>query len=153
MDIMTRMKFSNREIDHISHLIGQHMFSYDENWTDPAVRRFIKRVGTDYLEDLFSLRLADYNGTEGTRVKHLNELTAFSRHIDRILAEEAAFSLRDLAVNGKDLMRELQLPPGRHIGVILNELLETVLDDPSMNTREILIPLALRFYEEHLDIT
>ena len=47
---MTRLKFSNKEIDHVCHLILNHMFYYEPNWTNAAVRRFLVQVGSENLE-------------------------------------------------------------------------------------------------------
>ena len=77
----------------------------------------------------------------------LDYLSVLQRRIEDILAEENALSLKDLKVNGRDLM-ELGLPSGPLLGVILDQLLETVLDDPGMNSREKLLPLAGNLYEE-----
>ena len=60
--ILKRLKFSTAQISHIKHLIKHHMFYYTKEWTDGAVRRFIRNVGAENLEDLFLLRDADRNG-------------------------------------------------------------------------------------------
>jgi tRNA nucleotidyltransferase (CCA-adding enzyme) len=54
----------------------------------------------------------------------------------------SAFSLKDLAIDGNDVMAELGIPPGPRVGQILNELFERVTDDPQLNTREHLLELA-----------
>ena len=69
-------------------------------------------------------------------------LAALKAHVARVLAEGAALSTRDLKVNGKDLMRELALQPGRIIGEILDALLEVVTNDPAVNEREALLVRA-----------
>jgi hypothetical protein len=61
--------------------------------------------------------------------------------IDAIMAESKALSIKDLAVAGKDLMA-IGIKPGKTMGIILNELLETVLDDPAQNTKEKLLEIA-----------
>jgi len=63
--------------------------------------------------------------------------------VEKILDEKQAFSLKDLAVNGRDLI-DIGIQPGKTIGIILGELLETVLDDPAQNTRETLLTIAER---------
>ena len=147
--IMRRLKFPNRERERILHLIRQHMFHYTPDWSDAAVRRFIAKVGTDALEDLFSLRRADHYGTTGSYpLKHDD---SFERHIRRVLEADNVLTVSDLAVSGRDVMEELDLKPGKHIGTILNALLETVLDDPGMNTRAQLLTVAREFYASYLD--
>ena len=143
--IMRRLKYSNAEIDKTAHLVAEHMFHYAPSWTDAAVRRFIVRVGKENIDDLFALRKADVFGLTGTYTEP-NFLVEFTARIDNILKEEGAYSLKDLAVNGKDLMA-IGIPAGKCLGLILHDLLETVLDDPDQNTKEMLLPIATALYE------
>jgi tRNA nucleotidyltransferase (CCA-adding enzyme) len=144
--ILTRLKFPKRQIRRIGHLVRQHMFNYSSQWSDSALRRFIARVGKEYLDDIVSLRLADAYGME-RRNQDLPYLPEMKARIDALLAREDALSLRDLVVDGNDLKAQ-GIPRGPLLGVILNQLLETVLDDPEMNSREKLLNLAVSLYEE-----
>jgi hypothetical protein len=71
--------------------------------------------------------------------------------VEKVLAESRAFRIKDLAVSGNDLM-ETGIPPGKILGVILKELLETVLDDPKQNTKEKLLEIAQKFYKHKIDV-
>ena len=142
--IMRRLKYANAEIDKTAHLVAQHMFHYDPAWTDAAVRRFIVRVGKEHIDDLFALRKADVFGLTGHDAEPAL-LAEFTARIDTVLAEESAYTLKDLAVNGKDLMT-IGIPSGKCLGLVLHDLLETVLDDPAQNTREQLLPIATAVY-------
>ena len=144
-EVLFRLKFSNAQADEVSHLVKNHMFFFEQHWTDAAVRRFIVRVGLDNIDNLFQLRYADIYGmhrvpvvANSETVRNLNELRD---RIDRVEAEKSALSLKDLAVNGKDLIA-LGIPAGKQIGHILNELFQCVLDDPAMNEREKLLRVA-----------
>jgi len=143
--IMRRLKYSNIEIEKTAHLVAQHMFHYEPSWTDAAVRRFIIRVGKENIDDLFALRKADVFGLAGAYAEP-NFLAEFTARIDALLKEEGAYNLKDLAVDGKDLMAA-GIPAGRALGLVLHDLLETVLDDPTQNTREHLLPIAAALYE------
>lgn len=143
--IMRRLKYSNTEIEKTAHLVAQHMFHYEPSWTDAAVRRFIVRVGADTISDLFALRYADVFGLAGTYTEP-GFLAEFKARIAAVLQADGAYSIKDLAVNGKDLMA-LGIPAGRNLGLILHDLLETVLDDPAQNTREQLLRIAAALYE------
>ena len=66
--------------------------------------------------------------------------------INRLSNTDAVFSLKDLAVDGNILQKEASIPPGPLLGVILNQLLETVLDDPDQNSKDILLPIAKNIY-------
>jgi hypothetical protein len=69
--------------------------------------------------------------------------------VNKTLASGRAFTLKDLAVSGKDLM-EIGIAGGKMMGVILKELMETVLDDPTQNTREKLLEIAQKVYKERI---
>lgn len=143
--IMRRLKYSNSEIEKTAHLVAQHMFHYEPAWTDAAVRRFIVRVGKENISDLFALRYADVFGLAGSYGEP-SFLAEFTARIDAILQADGAYSIKDLAVNGNDLIAA-GIPAGRILGLILHDLLETVLDDPAQNTREQLLRIAAALYE------
>lgn len=140
--IATRLKFSNDERDRIVALVRHHLFHYDE-WSDAAVRRWIRRVGLERIDDLYALNEADIRGKGPSfELAYLANLEALKAHVAKVLAEGAALSTRDLAINGSVLMKELGLAPGRIIGEILGTLLESVIAEPSLNTREALLEMA-----------
>ncbi|MCL2129874.1 MAG: HD domain-containing protein [Treponema sp.] len=138
--ILLRFRYSNAIINKVCHLIEEHMFNYDDNWTDAAVRRFIIRVGEENLNDLFALRRADAYGLAG-KAPPLNFLLPFIKRIEKVLNKSRALSLKDLAVSGNDLSA-IGIVPGKTMGIILNRLLEAVLDDPELNTKEKLLEIA-----------
>ncbi len=144
--IMTRLKFPNKEIARVTHLIREHMFHYEPVWTDAAVRRFIARVGEDAIEDLFALRRCDAYAISHTSAEG-SELDEFRRRIDGILAQKHAFTLKDLACNGYDLC-SIGIPPGKTTGIVLKELLSAVLDDPSLNEKGRLLEIAGNFVRD-----
>jgi putative nucleotidyltransferase with HDIG domain len=129
--------------DRVVELVRQHMFSYEANWSDAAVRRFIGKmaaIGDGMLDELLALREADNigSGLPGSAGR-LDELRA------RVAAELAAKVVLDrhgLAVDGADLISELGLTQGPLLGRILDELLERVVADPALNDRPTLLLLA-----------
>lgn len=139
--ITARLKFSNEERARIVALVRHHLFHYND-WSDAAVRRWIRRVGPERVEDLYVLNEADVRAKGRDFDGDLETLAKLKTHVAKVIAEGAAMSTRDLAIDGNDLMRELQLKPGRIIGEILSALLEAVTNDPSLNTREALLALA-----------
>jgi poly(A) polymerase/tRNA nucleotidyltransferase (CCA-adding enzyme) len=147
--ILRRLRFSNRVVKSVGHLVAQHMFNYEEQWSDAAVRRFVARVGEQNIQDILSLRRADQLATVGERFVSTS-LIALEKRIEKVLGKDRIFGLKDLAVNGNDLKRELGIPGGPKIGLILRHLLETVLDDPRQNERKRLLMIADRFYEDRL---
>jgi poly(A) polymerase/tRNA nucleotidyltransferase (CCA-adding enzyme) len=142
---LKRLKFSGDDTARITNLIGNHMFDYSSEWSDAAVRRFLRRIGgVGNVKDLFLLREADAKAMENEiGIEYLKEL---QKRIDRIIEEENALHISGLKVNGDDVMRELKIPPGRKVGEVLNALLEKVLDDPKLNQHETLLKL-IKLYE------
>ena len=138
--LLLRFRYPNVVMDKVCHLIEEHMFLYEESWTDAAVRRFIIRVGEENLPDLYALRRADAYGMAGKEPPR-DFILPLAYRIEKILAGSRAFSMKDLAVSGKDLIAS-GLPPGKHMGIILRELLEAVVEDPDLNTKEKLLEIA-----------
>ena len=133
--ICRRLKLSTADRARVVAMVEHHMFFYTPDWTDGTVRRFVKRVGADTLGALFALREGDVLG-RGFGEDPERELGELKRRITEVAASDAALRVTDLAIDGQDVMRVLAVPPGREIGVVLERLLELVLDDPSLNTRE-----------------
>lgn len=139
--VLKRLKFSNNEIKQVTNLISHHMFNYTSDWSDAAVRRFIRRIGgVANVSDLFALRLADTKAME----KEIDSgyLIELQKRIDKIIEEEHALDVSDLKVDGQDVMKALNISPGPKVGQVLHFLLEKVLDDPKLNNREILLKLT-----------
>ncbi|MBI2431191.1 MAG: CCA tRNA nucleotidyltransferase [Candidatus Levybacteria bacterium] len=136
-DICDRLKFSKKDRDKVVTLIRWHMFTVDEKSTDAAIRRFIRRVGIENIQDMLDLRVADRLGS-GTKTAESWRLKLFKERVEKELAP-AAFSINDLSIDGNDVMRELNIKPGPKVGEILQKLFEEVDADLSKNTKEYLI--------------
>lgn len=154
-EILFRLKFSNAEIANICHLVVNHMFNYTQDWTDAAVRRFLAKIQAENLEDLYDLRLADIYGMNNAPVRGQDSRTIalLNELKDRISKEtekNSVLSLKQLAVNGKDLMKN-GISAGKDLGFVLNQLLETVMEDPSQNEKEQLIKIALNIYKKRIE--
>ena len=150
--LLVKLRFSNNEINNVCHLIENHMFHYEGSWSDAAVRRFIVRIKPENIEDLIDLRLADMYGKYNMPIQIKESqacdlLIQLQDRIKKIQEENSAFTLKSLAVSGKDLM-DVGIPSGKTIGNILNSLLETVLDDPNQNNKDILLNIAKNLYEQ-----
>ncbi|KKP54786.1 MAG: PolyA polymerase [candidate division WS6 bacterium GW2011_GWB1_33_6] len=154
--IMRRLKFSKSETDRVKTLVRNHMFYYPHaqkeeskeekvvftKWSDSAVRRFIRRVGEENIEDLFKLRIADATSNPNSAFKP-DEITELQKHISKVRQEDMAIKIEDMEINGEDL-KALGVEPGRKMGEILNRLLDIVIEDPLMNTKEKLLEEARR---------
>jgi putative nucleotidyltransferase with HDIG domain len=141
--LMRRLRYPNMLTNQVAHLVREHMFYYEENWGDSAVRRFIIRAGPA-LNDLFLLRLCDSYALSRNKPNPAT-LLAFRRRIETVLEKSTALGLKNLAVNGDDLIAA-GIEPGKRLGIILNDLLQAVIEDPVLNTREKLLAIAHNLY-------
>ena len=143
-DILTRLKASNQRINKVCNLVRNHMFNYNYTWSDGAIKRFINRVGYENIDELFMLRMCDKkaisNKASWESVRELDE------RIEEIKAKNEALSVKDLEINGKDLIN-LGIKKGPLFSQILNYLLNAVLDDPNLNKRDKLLEIAISYYK------
>jgi tRNA nucleotidyltransferase (CCA-adding enzyme) len=139
-ELLDRWRWRVDERDRVVHLIRQHMFGYLPTWSDAAVRRFIAKVGPDRIDDLFLLRQADNVGSG--REPDAGALPELRARVKAELDAGVALDLRGLAVDGRDLMAEFGWAPGPIVGRTLQRLLDRVIGDPTLNTRERLLALA-----------
>ena len=161
LKILNRLRLPKAQSRYVAHLVRQHMFFYESSWTDAAIRRFLVRITPPdakdtspssaeidkALNDIFDLRIADVYGMTRTppvlaKGVWSENLIEFRERIDKIIAEKNAITIKNLALNGKDLM-SAGIPAGKEIGRILDELLEVVLEDPALNEKEKLLTIAL----------
>ena len=150
-EILMRLKLPLAVIKEVTHLVANHMFNYQDEWSDAAVRRLVARVGEEKIDDLISLRRADQIGMCRENAAVFPEgLADFAARVRGVLRGGRALTVRQLAVKGDDLMAALRIPAGPKIGIILNELLQAVLDDPDLNEKDKLLDMAGRLYRERL---
>lgn len=144
-EFMTRLRYSNSRIDRVTKLVKYHMFPYFDS--PKGARKFLRALGGDVklAFDLFLLRESDASGksngemSEYDRTKIDKGRKLLQRAVDD-QSNGAGFTLKDLAVNGRDMM-ELGLK-GPQIGQTLNKLLDLVIDNPDLNDRETLMRLV-----------
>ncbi|HVU05546.1 MAG TPA: HD domain-containing protein [Polyangiaceae bacterium] len=139
--LLERLRFSNDERRRIVALVRHHLVCWDPSWTDAAVRRWLRRVGPEIVQDLYELNRADVRAKGRDATEDLARIDGLVAHVERVLAAGAAFGVKDLAIGGGDL-KALGLPPGPLFGEILRKLLDEVVDDPEKNRRETLLRRA-----------
>ena len=137
--ILERLHFPREVIGKITRLIRWHLFKYDpdEGITDSAIRRLVRRVGVENIDDLVLVRICDRMGS-GVPKAVPYRLRHFQFRVEKILREEEAPTPKMLAVDGNDVMETLGISPGPKIGFILDALLEEVIDDPAKNSKDYL---------------
>lgn len=134
--ILERLKYSREVTELVTKLIRWHMFFSDtEQISLSAVRRMIANVGKDHIWDLMDLRICDRIGT-GRPKESPYRLRKYHAMIDEALRDPITVGM--LKIDGNSLIKEHKIAPGPRIGAILHALLEEVLEDPSLNTKETL---------------
>jgi tRNA nucleotidyltransferase (CCA-adding enzyme) len=153
--MLARLRLPNETVDTVAHLVRQHMYAADPDAQDKTLRRFVRRIGPEHLQRLFALRWADIRGSGLPKRDDSNE--RFEERIEAVLAQSPAFSIRDLAISGDDVVgcfvRKGLAPSGfrgdRRVGEVLHALFEEVTDDPSRNEAGLLAGRAERYIDEH----
>jgi tRNA nucleotidyltransferase (CCA-adding enzyme) len=138
--IMRRLRFSNKSIARVSIVVAHHMFDYKKELSDRAIRRFIKRVGAEHVDDLIRLRKAD-DIAHGWGNDYGDRIEEFSKRVHIQMNGSPALTVSDLMLNGHDVMALTGLPPGPRVGQILKELLEAVIEHPEYNQRQKLVEM------------
>jgi poly(A) polymerase/tRNA nucleotidyltransferase (CCA-adding enzyme) len=134
--ILNRLKFPKKDIEKITKLVRYHLFYYNvDEVKEASVRRLVRQVGAENMEELLQVRQADRIGSgvpkaEPYKLRHLKYL------IEKVSKDP--ISVKMLKVNGGDIMEILNIKPGPKIGQILDVLLGYVLDSPKNNDRKIL---------------
>ncbi|MBW2035474.1 MAG: polynucleotide adenylyltransferase, partial [Deltaproteobacteria bacterium] len=105
-----------------------------------AVRRLIRRVGPEDISDLIVFRRADIIA-HGINNQDLDLLKELEQRIEEQLIGHVATNTRDLAIDGHEIMKILEMPSGPAVGRILADLMEKITDHPELNTREKLLGL------------
>jgi poly(A) polymerase/tRNA nucleotidyltransferase (CCA-adding enzyme) len=155
-NFLRRLKFPKDFTEAVVHLVRWHQYKYDRDWTDKAVRRFIRKCGIEKadLDNLdahpqFLVRQADRMGNAlKAHLPITQKQRDFQARIREVYAQSSAHSLRDLKVNGNDVMEAFGLPASPLIGRTIRYLFDEVEDNPELNTKEQLLKLAKEFIEE-----
>ena len=138
--ILRRLKFDNDTTNRVCHLVACH--DHMPDLTEKSVRRAIFKNGVEQYPALFAVKRADSLAqSEYQRAEKLESLETYRQIYDTIMEKQQCLSIRDLAITGSDLIA-LGMQPGKELGETLKKLLELVLEDPELNTKEKLIQLV-----------
>ncbi len=126
-DILKRLKFDNKTIDKVDKLVYNHMTRYNK-LRIPSIKKFINKVGIDNLDDLFELQIADIKGS-AKEYHSFDNVLNLKIKCEKILSEKQPLTIKDLDIDGHDLMK-LGIKQGKEIGIVLNKLLDIILENP-----------------------
>ncbi len=134
-EIAERFKLSNKEKEKLVLLVKHHQFSVTEEQSDKAIRRFIRDVGLENIDDMLALRTGDRIGGGAKPTSWRTEL--FKKRIVEV--QHVPFAVTDLKIKGTDVMDVLGIKPGPKVGEILNTIFAEVDDGKMENERKILL--------------
>ena len=142
--ILSRLKFPGRDAEKITKLVRYHMFYYNvDEVTESSVRRLVRKIGPEHVDDLLKLRMADRIGS-GVPKAQPYKLRHWQYMVEK--AARDPISVTMLKIKGDDIMKLLAIAPGPRIGWLLSILFGEVLDDPQKNER---VYLETRVKELH----
>lgn len=134
-EIAERLRLSHKQKKTLYTLVRWHQFSVDERQTDSAIRRFIRRVGKENLHEILALRVGDRLG--GGALETSWRLELFKKRLNEVQIQP--FTVADLSINGNDVMKEFNIPPGPKVGEILNIIFAKVEEKTLPNERKKLL--------------
>lgn len=137
--ILTRLKYDNSTKNKVLMLIEFHDCIIESK---KSIKKMVNRIGEELVRDLICIKWADITAQNPIYIKQrISSLVNTTNTLNEILEQKECFLVKNLAVNGKDLLN-LGIKQGESIGNILNELLEIVIDNESLNTKEYLISVV-----------
>lgn len=139
--ILKRLKFDNDTLDSVVHLVRWHDYRFV--LTPTGMRKAINKIGKEYMELLFEVNRSDNSAKNPDIIgPKLEKLEHARKLYQEIVREDQCVSLKDLDINGSDLI-EAGYKQGKELGELLDWLLDRVIEDPSLNNKELLLQLAL----------
>ena len=138
-NILARLKVSNEDFNLISHLVKYHDVLVEPN--EKAVKRALNKHGEATLRLLLLLKRADNAGQNIALFNRKEEYDQLENVIDSVIQTSQCFSLKQLAVNGTDLMG-IGIKPSAQMGKVLNTLLDMVINGEIANEKPVLLEIA-----------
>lgn len=143
-EICERLRLTNKQMEKVVTLVRMHMFAYQPEMTDAAIRRIIRKVGKENISDMILLRIADRKGS-GSKTTSWRFME-LQKRIGEQLFEP--MEINDMAIDGRDVMEVLGIKPGPLVGEVLKKLFDEVLEDTTKNTKEYLLPRVKELVSE-----
>lgn len=136
--IMKRLRFDNDTREKVVELVYYHDATFEAG--KKYIKRWLNKIGEEQFRRLLNVRRADIKAqvdiNQETRLQKIDNIGYI---LEEVLQDDECFSLKDLAVNGKDVMDTMLIKSGKEVGYWLNEILTRVIDGRLKNDREDLI--------------
>jgi len=133
--IADRFKLSKEDKTQLVVLVRHHQFTVSEDQSDKALRRFIRQIGVENIDEMIALRIGDRLGSGAKETSWRTEL--FKKRLVEV--QNVPFSIHDLKITGGDIMKELEIKPGPQVGKVLKQLFEMIDDEKLKNERKELL--------------
>ena len=138
--VLGRLRFDSKTFNIVVQLVDVHDRFIEPN--KKAVRRLLREIGPEQFDRLMEVRKADVSAQVKDKLQpRLEKVEMLKAMKEEILVEKDCFSMKDLAINGRDLIA-VGFAPGPKMGIVLNNLLEAVLSNPTLNKKRILLEMA-----------
>ena len=149
---MKEYKFSREQLEYVSLMIRQHQWRFTNESRDKTIKKWLEKVGKHRWRDLITLRMCDRKGNKAKqhRPTITRKMKELMQTVQRILDYKEPTSQKDLAINGHDLI-SMGYKPGKLFKEIFDGLVELILDDPTNNTKEILLEHVRTHYGQQKD--
>ncbi len=146
--ILVRWKASVRDCRSVVSLVAHQLTAASCNWSDAELRRAISRVGRSLLEDWIDLAEAHAGALSAVSSDYQAQWLSLRGRILGQLESGFPVDVRELAVNGSDIMRILGIPPGEAVGRVLSDLHGKVIEDPTLNRHNFLMDFLMKSYHK-----
>lgn len=145
-NILKTLKFDNATTDKVVQLVKWHGLKYDA--TEVDIRKALTRVGRDYFDDFLKVQESDIQGKKPEIISGKLGILKVKKEIyQQVIAKNQCFEINHLAVCGKDLIQN-GFKPGPLLGAVLQRLLDKVIEDQSLNTKETLLVMANKIKDD-----
>lgn len=140
--IMKRLRFDNETRNKVVELVSYHDATFEVG--EKYVKRWLNKLGEKQFRRLLKVRKADIKGQKiFYDTERVEQIQLIEETLEDVLNKKECFSLRDLEIDGNDLIN-IGYKPGKEIGVVLKTLLDLVINGEIINKKEILLDIAER---------
>ncbi|QXM06172.1 CCA tRNA nucleotidyltransferase [Crassaminicella indica] len=140
-NILKNLKFDNKTINNVCLLIYESLYTPDFS-SIKDIKKFMIRIGIKNLENFWALKIALIK--ESQAHSDFSNILNVKNTVEKILKEKHPLELKDLQITGNDLI-SLGIPQGKQVGILLEQLLDKVLENPNLNEKDQLLKIAKNY--------
>jgi len=148
-DILKRLRFDNDTIKTVCKMIRWHDYGLSGLPSKKSFRKALSEMGVDFFPMFLKIKKADMAAQSGYRMEErLQILAGLENMYEEVVNEGDCLTIKDLAVNGGDLIG-IGMKPGEEMGQMLKYLLDKVLEEPDMNDKNILLNMVNEYLKQN----